>query len=595
MAGIEIVHVYQKKRRDFGRHPQFHDRAPMMHINMAPTDEASRWTERSQCHLGVQAVPQFSQHEAQTERYFTTNAEVCHVEGGWPKDVDSKDVEQTIRLRKKVEKEPSYGETIKVLGEKLEHCVKQNNAIDIYEEYAQEHTGDMSEQAPSAKTVNVLEDPSAIKRTCTDLSWYPDNGGKIAVAYSVLDFQQMPHNMSYDSYTWDIQNPKKPVMALTPQSPCVSIQYNPKDPHIIAGGMFNGLVGTWDTRKGSQCLETTTVQNSHRDPVYNLSWIQSKTGTELMSTSTDGLVLWWDVRKLGEPVETLKLETDKFGHTGVQSAVSLDYDFTMPTKFLVGTEEGTVISCNRKAKNPADRIVQTYSGHLGPVYSVKRNPFFQKIFMTVGDWTARLWSEDLRSPIMWTGNHTSYLMDACWSPTRPGVFFTTKRDGTLDVWDFFYKQKSKTLSVNVSDSPVYSLKVTENGRYVACGSKDGKCTLLELNQGLYTPQPDEKQSLSAIFERETRREKTLADRARDLMLKAKQQKSKPVKNGPTAEEIEAEEEAKKMLEDAEAEFFASIEDFKANDKAQGRTALTNAPQYEDLPADSVDAAPVADQ
>lgn len=581
MAGIEIVHVYQKKRKDFGRHAHFSDRAPMMHINMAPTEESDKWAERIHCHLGIQAVPQFSQHEAQTERYFTTNAEVCHVEGGWPKDVDSKDVEQTIRLRKKVEKEPSYGETLKGLGEKLEHCIRQNNAIDIYEEYVQEHRDDTSEQAPSAKTLNVLQDPSKIKRTATDLSWYPDNGRQIAVAYSVLDFQQMPHNMSYDSYIWDMQNPKKPLMALTPSSPCVSIQYNPKDPHIIAGGMFNGLVGFWDTRKGSSCLETTTVQQSHRDPVYNVSWIQSKTGSEVMSASTDGMVLWWDIRKLGEPVETLKLDTEKFGQNGCLSAVSMDYDFTMPTKFFIGTEEGTVVSCNRKAKNPADRIVQTYPGHLGPVYSVKRNPFFQKIFLTVGDWTARLWSEDLRSPIMWTENHKSYLMNGCWSPTRPGVFFTTKRDGTLDVWDFFYKQKAKTLSVNVSDAPVYSLKITENGRYVACGSKDGSTTLLELNSGLYTMQPNEKQSLSAIFERETRREKTLADKARDVMLKAKQQKGKPKRTGKTEEELQAEADAKQMLVDADAEFFQAIDEFKSNDKAQDRTALTNAATKED--------------
>lgn len=36
-----------------------------------------------------------------------------------------------------------------------------------------------------------------------------------------------------------------------------------------------------------------------------------------------------------------------------------------------------------------------------------------------------------------------------WSPTRPGVFFTTKMDGTLDVWDLFYKHNEPTLTVQV--------------------------------------------------------------------------------------------------------------------------------------------------
>ncbi len=33
--------------------------------------------------------------------------------------------------------------------------------------------------------------------------------------------------------------------------------------------------------------------------------------------------------------------------------------------------------------------------------------------------------------------------DAC----RPGVFYTIKMDGCLDVWDYFYKQNDPTLQV----------------------------------------------------------------------------------------------------------------------------------------------------
>lgn len=77
--------------------------------------------------------------------------------------------------------------------------------------------------------------------------------------------------------------------------------------------------------------------------------------------------------------------------------------FFQPTKFMVGTEQGLVVSCNRKAKTPGEKIVCTYSGHHGPIYALQRNPFFPKNFLTVADWTARIWSEDIReSSIMWT-------------------------------------------------------------------------------------------------------------------------------------------------------------------------------------------------
>lgn len=48
-------------------------------------------------------------------------------------------------------------------------------------------------------------------------------------------------------------------------------------------------------------METSSVEMSHRDPVYKIIWLQSKTGTDAFSTSTDGqvhlitLFLWWTV------------------------------------------------------------------------------------------------------------------------------------------------------------------------------------------------------------------------------------------------------------------------------------------------------------
>ena len=70
--------------------------------------------------------------------------------------------------------------------------------------------------------------------------------------------------------------------------------------------------------------------------------------------------------------------------------VSMEYSAAAgPTKFLVGTEQGKVVSCNRKAKNPSDRIGTIYEGHCGPVYALQRNPFFPKYFLTIGDWTVR--------------------------------------------------------------------------------------------------------------------------------------------------------------------------------------------------------------
>ena len=48
-------------------------------------------------------------------------------------------------------------------------------------------------------------------------------------------------------------------------------------------------------------------------------------------------------------------------------AICLEYEPTMPTKFMVGTEQGTIITCNRKAKTAQDKLAAFYQSYTGPV------------------------------------------------------------------------------------------------------------------------------------------------------------------------------------------------------------------------------------
>ena len=39
------------------------------------------------------------------------------------------------------------------------------------------------------------------------------------------------------------------------------------------------------------------------------------------------------------------------------------------------------------------------------------------------------------------------------------MFFTTRVDGVLEIWDFLYRQKGPILPVKVADYPLLSMKV----------------------------------------------------------------------------------------------------------------------------------------
>ena len=68
-----------------------------------------------------------------TESVYYKSIGMLHLEGGWPKEVDSTEKEQTQRYKKKVEKDEDYLRQITSLVNALESDVQQNYSIDIYQ------------------------------------------------------------------------------------------------------------------------------------------------------------------------------------------------------------------------------------------------------------------------------------------------------------------------------------------------------------------------------------------------------------------------------------------------------------------------------
>ncbi|CAF1064150.1 unnamed protein product [Adineta steineri] len=319
----------------------------------------------------------------------------------------------------------------------------------------------------------------------------------------------------------------------------------------------------FDTRKGNAPVEQSLIENSHRDPVYKTIWLHTKLETEFFSASTDGKIFWWDTRRLSEPVETLILDIDRKGRIeNSYGAMSLDYEPTMPMKFMVGTEQGSIVACNRKGQTNADKIGHVYAGHSGPVYALQRHPHCLKNFLSIGDWTVRIWSEEVRDDcIMLTRPSMYALTDGQWSPTRSSIFFTTKMNGTLDIWDILFKQNEPTVSVKVTNEPLHCLRVQEpHGRLIACGSQNGTVTLLELSNNLCVQRKNEKSLVNGMFDRETRRTKILEARSR--MRRDVQEKSTNIEviTGKITDEYILKE--RELVEKAEEDFWRIINEEK---------------------------------
>lgn len=562
--------TYQKPREDFGRPPSFSD-AETKIIGFIDQEEDIKRTFALQDPkvLVLDNIPKMSEHSVNTERVATKNKGMKHVEGGWPDGIDPTEPPEVAKYKKKLDRDQTLGfaQAVKYTVEESIGCISQNNEIDQFEEYFPGETPDHQSETITTKTLMLFKDPNPIKRAVTKITWHPDTTSlRLAACYSILRFQQMPNHMPLESYIWNFSNPNEPETTLCPPSALCTVAFNHKNSDILVGGSYNGSLSFFDLREGNSdgmCYPNTTTSlentsSTHHDPVYDIFWLtHGKTGDELVSASTDGRILWWDKKKLGSgPIDEFLLSEVVGDATDpkVLGCTRIEYNVDAgPLKYLVGTEQGYIFQANKRPGKHVEvnqRFGVLSGKHHGPIYALQRNPHITKYFMSVGDWTAKIWSEDLKTPIMQTKYHESYLTDGCWSPQRPGLFYLTRMDGFIDIWDFFYRQNEVAYSQKISDNPLTCISL--HSSMTAIGDSEGSITLMQLCPSLYEPQPNEKEEMVKIFDREAAREKNLE------MARRQAESKKPT----TTKNEELEEKHRRDLEqqllNIEEKFFKTV-------------------------------------
>ena len=82
------------------------------------------------------------------------------------------------------------------------------------------------------------------RRPVSSICWGPA-GDKLALAYCNLEFLAMHPDTPKESHIFDIEDPTRPLVSLEPPYHAVCLEYNPRDGNLVAGGCYNGQVGTF--------------------------------------------------------------------------------------------------------------------------------------------------------------------------------------------------------------------------------------------------------------------------------------------------------------------------------------------------------------
>lgn len=511
--------VYNRPRKEFGRQCLFSDDSKILIEDKPDYDLRGNFIRKDPLDSGVQNVSQRAAAETSTISTKYDSAGVNHVEGGWPKDLNTLDEEQTSRYKRRAERDPKYEHQMKRLTVQAEHIAHQNAAINIFQHY---FDSDNVESASIGRGTNETRIDSirffvANKinaASASHLCFSPEVAEHLAVAYSLKSFPSTESGCP--SCVWDINYSQEPLIYLNTASALAQVEFNRKDGFILAAGRMDGVVSIYDTRIGSDAQICSQMEHSHRDYVSDLLWILSKTGTEFFTGSKDGTVMWWDTRNMDAPCESYSLKSNDEQQHG---CTALEFSFSMPSKFMVGTENGLIYSGNKRGTTFAERFVYHINSFNGPVVCLERNPSADKYVFALGDHLFKIWSDDCRENcVLSSDQYKEDLTSFAWNKNRAAMFFLGMSSGQIEVWDLLRSQIHPITAISKTASPALHISSHRNGSVVACGHENGVVNLLEVSDTIAPDAKLERGSIVKVFDRETDREKYFLSKARELAL-----------------------------------------------------------------------------
>lgn len=538
----KLEFTYARPRTEFGRQCIFSD-ITFMSAQLPDPDLRRQYIRKNPIEEASQGIPEKSTAETSTVSQSYDVGHVKHTEGGWPKDLNIYDEEQTARYRKRIERDGKYEKQLKKLLPTAEHTVAQNNCVNVMEEYF-DSVEDEKCDGPAFTTIDSIScfvcpgNDSTL--SANHISFSAKAGSEIVVAYADVRFP-IDRKKKQASCVWDTGYSQVPILNLESKSQFIQLEYNRKDDFIIAGGRADGIVSLFDTRVGGKAQLSSEMENSHKDYVSSLQWIQSKTNTEFFTGGGDGGVMWWDTRSMVAPYEAFTLEVvtdvtpteptptenkskvtvkpDPVLDRYVYGCTTLEFIHSMPSRFSVGTQNGLIFCGNKRGVSYGDRFPNTIKCFAGPVRSLERNPFSDKNFIAIGDYAVKIWSDDNHESCIWsTRYHNEYLTCGCWNKNRGPTFFVGRNSGSIDVWDLLLDQKSPVTTLKKTSSRVLHIESHHRGKLLASGHENGQVHLLQVSDNIVSNGRSDRAALAEMFERESKRDKNFFAKVREYRM-----------------------------------------------------------------------------
>ncbi|KAL4448518.1 hypothetical protein ABPG75_005737 [Micractinium tetrahymenae] len=355
--------------------------------------------------------------------------------------------------------------------------------------------------------------------------------GLLAVGYGRLEYAVSSAGLVA---VWSLANPTHPLWHATTACGVSALDWSGRSAGTLAVGFFDGSLALYNVRsgsssgasagrgRGSSSSESSSTTKplarappgcaaggsggGHAEPVWRLRFVPkaADSGDEmLVSISSDGRLLEWKHAQGLERTELLRLkrqhgsaaarrlqgpakeaQASAEGYLG-RAAGGTCFDFCPadPRTYLVGTEDGGVHRCSTAF---TEQYIQSYGGHLAPVYQVCWSPSVPSLFLTASaDWSVRLWSE-AQPRSLWTfqlPNSKAEVADVAFCPGA-STLFAAAAGNTLQLWDVERSVLAPRATATRFGVRLTALAFSRTAPVVVVGADDGVVSVYSL-AGMY--------------------------------------------------------------------------------------------------------------
>ena len=329
---------------------------------------------------------------------------------------------------------------------------------------------------------------------------------------------------------WQLANRKNPDYIINYQTELTSAIFHSSNPKLVIGGSATGQVLLWDTKskpfpiaktplnlealsenryvrdgkekdgfdtekdrkeraKRGVCQKITSLISMTRDP------------STIYSLTSDGVLCLWSLSNFSKPLLRIELvlhgnKRPEFNQVGV---LGTGFNPLIPNSILIASDDYNVYNISTFENENNDNIINTYSSHGGPVYSVDMHPSSQEglidhsdLFLSCGaDWTTRLWSTSrVNEPLCIFDQSNDYIYSCKWHPINPSVFVTGDGCGYIDYWDLNRDRENQVFRYEIG-VPINKLTWSQDGKKLAAGDADGKISVFNSDKDVYTVRQEE--------------------------------------------------------------------------------------------------------